>query len=113
MLETGVGTVVTFRGEPHSGAVAATGTSLLVVSSAGVPRETDKDGAVAAIIVLVILLETGSDLVVDLLVVVLGGGEDLGGGGGTLVVEVISGTTCNDGTCDVEQGRCAGGLGRL
>ena len=79
--KTGVGAVITLRGEAHSGAVAATGASLLIVGAACVPSEAEEDGAEAAIVVVVLLLEALGDLVVHALVVLLGRVDNLGRGG--------------------------------
>lgn len=43
VLEASVGAVVRLRGESHGGTVAATGASLLVIGTAGVPGKTNED----------------------------------------------------------------------
>ena len=69
VLQTSIGTVITFWSKPHSRTVAATGSCSCIVGTAAVPRESDQDWTIAAIVVLITLDQEVGDLVVDLLVV--------------------------------------------
>lgn len=43
MLQTSIGTVVRLRSKPHGSAIAASGTGLLIVGTACVPGEANKN----------------------------------------------------------------------
>ena len=43
VLETSVGAVIRLGGESHGSTIAATGASLLVIGTTGVPGETDEN----------------------------------------------------------------------
>jgi hypothetical protein len=96
-VKTGIGTVVTLRGESHGSTVAATSLGLGIVGATGVPCETDKDGSVRAIVVLIVLNEELSDLVVDLLVILLSGCEDTSGLGLLCAVHIVETSTTSKG----------------
>lgn len=134
VLETSVGAVVGLGGKSHGGTVASTSASLLVVGTACVPCQTDKNlsnnkcqlpmysmaqghqmvgvtyGSIAAIVIVGLVGETVSNGIVHLLVVLLGGDKVLGADGGitTLQVEVGANTTSGGNTSPQEAVR---GLG--
>ena len=92
MLEACIGAMVGLGSETHGGTVAPACVGFSVVGAAGVPGETEEDGAVGAVLVVVFFPEEGGIGVVDCLLVLWRRVEDAGGLVATPVLQVYRGS---------------------